>query len=245
MIYYLYDGTFEGLLTAVYEAYYRREKPSYIITKDQYEANLFSRPVTIISDYEKFYKVYRAIEEKISPQALRQVYYVFLSDLKDAATLIYHYLQLGWQVGADVDSHLFREPVRKMLAVYRQVCQERHRLLGLLRFRLLAEDIYLASCEPDHNIVSLLAPHFARRMADQNWIIHDQKRSLAAVYNRREWFIASLNFSEQPVYGADEEMYQQLWKQYFAGTAIADRQNLRLQRQFMPVRYWKHLIEKN
>ncbi|WP_333870522.1 TIGR03915 family putative DNA repair protein [Desulforamulus putei] len=245
MIYYLYDGTFEGLLTAIYEAYYRREKPAFIMRAEEYEANLFSRPVIIITDSEKSDKVYRSIEDKISRQALRHVYYAYLSDIKGVATLIYRYLQLGWQVGAELDSQLFREPVREMLAIYQRVSKERHRMLGLLRFCKLTGEIYFATCEPDHNIVGLVAPHFARRLADQNWVIYDQKRGLAAVYNQREWFITNLNLSGQLLYEENEKIYQQLWKQYFAGTAIQDRLNPKLQRQFMPVRYWKHLVEKN
>ena len=39
MIYYIYDNTFEGLLTAIYEAYYRRENPDDIIPKEREEEN--------------------------------------------------------------------------------------------------------------------------------------------------------------------------------------------------------------
>lgn len=245
MIYYIYDGTFEGLLTAIYEAYYRPEKPDLIMNVEEYEADLFSRPVIITTDETKSKKVYRSIEEKISEQALMHVYYAYLSDIKGIGTLIYHYLKLGWQVGADIDSQLSREPVREMHAVYQRVSKERHRMLGLLRFRKLTGEIFFATFEPDHNIVGLIAPHFARRLSDQNWIILDIKRKLAAVYNQKEWFITNWNLPENLPYEETEEIYQQLWKQYFASTAIQDRMNPRLQRQFMPVRYWKHLIEKN
>ncbi|HBG76385.1 MAG TPA: hypothetical protein DDW86_05450 [Clostridiales bacterium] len=45
--------------------------------------------------------------------------------------------------------------------------------------------------------------------------------------------------------GGEELELQQLWKQYFEGIAIRGRYHPGLQRQFMPRRYWKYLVEKN
>nr|WP_315988235.1 DUF4130 domain-containing protein [Desulforamulus aquiferis] len=42
-----------------------------------------------------------------------------------------------------------------------------------------------------------------------------------------------------------DNFYQELWKEYFKSTAIQGRKNPKLQKQFMPTRYWKYLIEKH
>ncbi|WP_028306403.1 hypothetical protein [Desulfitibacter alkalitolerans] len=39
MIVYIYDGTFSGLLTAVYEAFYQKEKPGQILKEWDYSQN--------------------------------------------------------------------------------------------------------------------------------------------------------------------------------------------------------------
>ena len=41
----------------------------------------------------------------------------------------------------------------------------------------------------------------------------------------------------------EEKEYRRLWKNYFDNIAIRERTNPRCQRNFMPVRYWKHLTE--
>ena len=41
----------------------------------------------------------------------------------------------------------------------------------------------------------------------------------------------------------DEAVYQKLWKGYFKNIAIKERENKRLQMQFMPKKYWKFLKE--
>ncbi|MFW6294603.1 MAG: DUF4130 domain-containing protein, partial [Halanaerobium sp.] len=35
-----------------------------------------------------------------------------------------------------------------------------------------------------------------------------------------------------------------LWKSFFSAVSIKNRLNPKLQRQFMPKKYWKYLIEK-
>ncbi|ETI99568.1 MAG: hypothetical protein Q611_LSC00264G0001, partial [Leuconostoc sp. DORA_2] len=40
-----------------------------------------------------------------------------------------------------------------------------------------------------------------------------------------------------------KDEYSSLWKCYFKSTTIEERKNLRLQRQMMPKRYWKHIFE--
>ena len=43
---------------------------------------------------------------------------------------------------------------------------------------------------------------------------------------------------------SDERLFQQMWKTYFKAIAIKERMNPRKQRQDMPVRFWKYLVEK-
>ena len=39
MIYYVYDSTFDGLLTCIYEAYYRHESPDDIVPMERVDDN--------------------------------------------------------------------------------------------------------------------------------------------------------------------------------------------------------------
>ncbi|GAB6181603.1 TIGR03915 family putative DNA repair protein [Desulfotomaculum defluvii] len=244
MIYFIYDGSFEGLLTAIYEAYYRNERPDYIITDNEFEQDLFSHTITIHTDHKKSNKVYQAIEEKISFLTLQHVFYVYLSELPGNGTLIYQYLRLGFRLGPQINSHITEAIVRKVLDISQRVSHERHRMLGLIRFQKLACDCFYAAMEPDHNIVGLVSPHFAKRLSDQNWIIHDLKRKIATVYNKKEWILTNLDVPQGLTYDNNEEFYQELWKSYFSSTTVRNRINQKLQKQYMPIRYWKHLVEK-
>ncbi|QTL99026.1 DUF4130 domain-containing protein [Iocasia frigidifontis] len=246
LYYYLYDGSFPGLMTAIYQAYYYEHKPNYIISSNKYQPALFAEKVIIKTDMKKFDRVYQAVKKKISNRSLQKIYYAYLSELDDIEMKIYRYLRMGFTIGKKIDGHLSNKLVLKLNKIYNKVSGERHRLLGLLRFRKIAGDIYYAPFEPDHNVITLMAPHFAKRLVDQNWIIHDLKREKAVIYNQQEWVLTDLKKRlDQGRLTAEEIEYQELWRGFFDSVAIENRKNSRLQRQFMPERYWKYLIEKS
>lgn len=245
MICYIYDGNFEGLLTAIYEAYYRKEHPNKILSINDYEKSFLYRDVFIDTDPNKAEKVYNSIKIKISNQSLKHVFHTFVSENENAGTWIYNYLRLGWKVGKELDLHLTDDRVLDIHNITRKVSREIHYMEGLLRFRKIKNDVFYAPFEPQFNIVGLLASHFANRMSDQNWIIHDVKRDIGVLYNQEEWIITNINLKGDITFAEDEEFYQKLWKEYFKNIAIKNRINPKLQKSNMPMKYWKYLIEKN
>lgn len=245
MITYIYDGSFEGLLTSVYDAFYSINKPEDIVSKDSYIENFLIEKVYIQTDIDKSQKVYEAIEMKISKDSLKRVFYAYLSELPGAEMIVLRYLQLGFKIGRDIDSNLANEHVLNMDNIYKKVAYERHRIVGLLRFKKVKEDILYAQVEPDHNIIALLAPHFKERLSSENFIIHDTKRDIAIFYNKSEWVIKDIEAPEPFLVKDMEESYEDLWRVYFNAISIKGKTNIKLQKRNMPMRYWKHLTEKN
>lgn len=241
---YIYDGSFEGLLTCIYEAFYRHENPSKIISQEISQIHILEKNINIETSTDKASKVYNSIVNKISQEVLDNVYYTYLSEYENSGKLIYEYLKLGWKLGNEVDSYLSDDRVLSLHKVVRRVGLEKHRMLGLVRFSECKGGIYYSEIEPDYNILQLIAPHFAYRMADQNWVIHDTKRSLAAIYNMKHWVMTELSLTSLPELTQREEFYQALWKKYYSSISIKERENPRLQLQYMPRRYWSHLVER-
>jgi len=244
MVVYTYDGTFEGLLTAIYEAFYQKSKPHRIIAKDNLQLGFLDQYVHITTNFEKSRKVYDSIAGKISRDTLEKAYQVYLSNDAEAGTIIFEYLRLGWKMGGRVNSHLSDDRVLRVHKICQRVCLENHRFLGFVRFKRLKGGVYYAPIEPDNNIVELLAPHFAERLSDQKWVIHDVKRGLAAVFNGEGWIITDLTLDRLPEQEESESRYLELWKEFFREIAIVNRTNFQLQKRLMPVRYWKYIPEK-
>lgn len=244
MLAYIYDGSFEGLLTAIFEAYSHKEEPDAIMSEQGLQQDLLAQYVQIETDPAKSDRVYASILRNISQEALKNVYYTYLSDDIEAGILVYLYLKLGWKMGSKVDFHLADKTVFKVMDINRRLKFEAHRLTGFVRFRQVEGDIYYSAVSPDYNVVEVLAPHFAERLSDQKWIIHDVKRELAALYNKKTWIMSEFSAEDIPGNTKDEIHYVKLWKEFFNTLAIPSRINPKLQRQLMPRRYWEHLAEK-
>lgn len=244
MICYIFDGSFEGLLTSIYEAYYMKEKVEEIIPLSKFQPTLLTEPKNIETNEVKSSKVYTAIKNKISTGALELIYHVYLSEIDGCCSLIYNYVKLGFKIGGKVNLHLHEDVVLNIHNISNKVTNECHRMLGFVRFKFIA-NMYYSSVEPDHNIIGLLAPHFSERLPNERWIIHDLRRNIAVFYNKREWILTtftaenvdSITIKEEP------ELYESLWKDFFNTIAIAERTNPAYQKRNMPKRYWKHLTE--
>jgi probable DNA metabolism protein len=241
---YVYDGTFNGLLTAIFEAYYRKEDPSLITTDENLQTNFLEEIVYIKTDNQKSARVYDSIVCNITLDCAEDIYYTFLSSYEDSATWIYQYLKLGFKVKKKLSLYQNDEAVMRIRNTVYKVLGEKHRLMGLHRFSMLESGIYYAPISPDHDVTELLAPHFAKRLADQNWVIHDVKRKKAAVYDTREWYITDFDYDEHSLVKEKNQDFQDLWKRYFSHISIKERRNISLHRKMMPARYWKHMTEK-
>lgn len=244
MITYIYDGSFDGLLTSIYEAFYSKIKPSDIVRSEDFVENFLVEKIQIETDPQKAKKVYQAIESKISPGSLRRVFYAYLSELPNSGMIILRYLQIGFKIGPDIDLNLANEDVLNMDKIAHLVGKERHRVTGILRFKKIKEDILYARIEPDHNIVALLAPHFKERMRAENFIIHDTKREIGVFYNKKEWIVKDIERVDPFLVRDSEEIYEDLWRTYFKSVSIETKTNPKLQKRNMPMRYWKYLTEK-
>lgn len=245
MICYIYDGTFEGLLTSIYEAYYKREKPEKILREDEFIPTLITLPIFIKTDEVKASKVYEAIKTKISSNSLKFCFYVYLSEVKDSGSIIYHYVKLGFKIGKTIDMHLHEDDVLKVIKIVKKVIWEHHRMLGFVRFKEIHNNFLYSPIEPDHNIVALITPHFTERLSNENFIIHDLKREIASIYNKSQWSMMPLSKEHGIKLSTEikEGLYEELWKEYFNSTVIHSRLNPKLQRMHMPKRYWKFLTE--
>lgn len=242
---YVTDGSFEGLLSAVYDSWYNREdhvlnilpalplQPDFLITYKPVKTN-----------EAKAAKVFDAVVEKITGEAARRLMLCWFSEQEDAGRIILNYLRFGFSQGPTVEEMVTHKFVKPMHDASSRVGFEAHRMMGLLRFYKTKQDSFCAVIEPQYYILPLLAEHFAARLPGERWLIHDKARALTAAYENNDWGIVPGRLIDTVKMHDNEENYQQMWSRYFDAMAIESRLNPNLQRHFMPKRYWKHLVEK-
>lgn len=240
---YLYDGTFEGLLTCVYY-HYKKINAEGIYTIQSYQQSILNEYEMIKTDIVKAKTVSDAIIKKISKEAYEDIFYCYLSNKDNKENIILEFLKFGFKYGRGTMNFFSHEKVLPLQEASLKVSKEAHRLLGITRFSDI-EGILYAKINPDSDLLLLLIDHFADRYKYEKFIIYDEKRKKAVVYANNSWEIKeNVNFDEME-FSNKEKLIHGLWKQYFTDLAIKERTNTNLQFQFVPARYRKNITEFN
>src|SRR6187455_1967092 len=92
MIPVLYDGSFEGFLTAVFEIYEYKIVSPVIYKRGFANGSLFGAAHVVQTDKEKCKRVYGRLSDKLSKNGLDRVYPAFLSELKDIENALFNYI---------------------------------------------------------------------------------------------------------------------------------------------------------
>lgn len=244
---FVFDGTFQGLLTAVFEAYATKRRPDTITARQDAGNGLFEHHVEVATDAAKAGRVWKGIKTHLGADRRQMVYLAFLSGDRDGATAIYRFLRDNLPSGdperpeADLNAQL------EVAQLAQKVGREAHRYKGFVRFAQVDEDQYLALIEPRHDVLPLLRRHFQARYADQNWIIYDIKRDYGLSYDRRHTTVIHLDLAHVmagiATAGDNERLCQTLWRRYHSVAAVGERANPKLQQGKLPRRFWPHLTE--
>ena len=64
-------------------------------------------------------------------------------------------------------------------------------------------------------------------------------------YNKKNLLVGDINKADSSLVRDSEEIYEELWKTYFKAISIEGKKNPKLQKNMMPKRYWKNLVEKS
>ena len=194
MIPVVYDGSFAGLLTTIFEVYEYKLSDTAIYKADAVPTSLFGAVHKVHTDEVKAEKVLRKLKEKLSPIAVGQFYKTFLSELPSIETHLLRYVQYAISSKQPVENDYSHPDVLMLQQVSRKVQREKHRMEAFVRFQLTREGLYYAMIQPDYNVLLLIAKHFKDRYADQRWLIYDTRRKYGLYYDLEQVSEVQLHF---------------------------------------------------
>ncbi|MBN2050619.1 MAG: TIGR03915 family putative DNA repair protein [Spirochaetales bacterium] len=237
------EGGLSGYLSAVFEAYrLKLRQPRFrCLRAPEQEPELFNSGLTVPLSEERAERVARGVMRRGGDEVWKTVLRAFLSDAGGREDMLYLFIRRLMDGGeAELLHRLDLPEVAAVVRAAGRTAREAQKFLGILRFVKYA-DIYYAPMEPECRILPLTAAHFRARFADQAWIIHDLRRKEALFWNKRDLTFETGVTARAP---EDEDaFFQGLWKSYFTAAALAERRNLNLQRNFVPLKYRSHMPE--
>ena len=252
MIVFVYDGTFEGLLCAVFESYDRKLVPEKLVSAQLLSHGLFDTEIIITTEPLKAARVWKSLQKKLSSRNKQLPFHAFLYGKEEIDQTVFSFIRLVFDTPHDVDHDYANPVVLRIKQIKRKVGLEAMRTIQFVRFQKTADDIYFAALSPDFDVLPLATQHFLDRYKDQQWIIYDLKRDYGIYYDLNEvkeitldtkQFSALTGKINDNVMEEGEAGYQAYWQQYVKAVTIRERLNLKQQLRLMPRRYWKYLPE--
>ncbi|QOR74295.1 TIGR03915 family putative DNA repair protein [Cruoricaptor ignavus] len=247
----IYDGSFEGLLTAIFEVHEYKFRDLEIVAEAFPDENLFAEKHQVFTDVAKAKRIEAFVEKYSGSEGVRNLLRVFLSENENRERLIFFSVNYLIQEKVDIFSNYANEQIVEISNIVKSVGRETHRMKAFVRFRKLADDSYFAHIEPDFNVLPLIINHFKNRYSDQRWMIYDLRRNYGIYYdlNNVEFFFPTSEMRERLLKPSEflheeEFAFENLWRNYFRSTNIRERKNPKLHLQHLPKRYWKYLTEK-
>ena len=240
-IVYCYDGSGEGLLCCIFDAYARRERPMIIWSGEAEEPTLFDVH-RVHTDPVHAQRVKRAIETQLGAVALEWIRGAFLSDLEDREVRILEFVQLGIAVGRDVTKMLSDPRVDVIYKAVRRLVGEAHLLKGFVRFSDF-DGVLCAEIAPKNQVLPLLSTHFRTRLPGERFLIYDRTHRQALVHADGQSRILSLEHWEMPSANRAEQAYRKLWRRFYDTIAIQARENPKCRQTHMPKRFWNCMTE--
>ncbi|MCX5792860.1 MAG: TIGR03915 family putative DNA repair protein [Elusimicrobia bacterium] len=238
---YVYDNSFNGLICAIKAA--AIDAAAEITLAAPAQDSLFSSAVEVEASPADSAAFLRKLDGLAGEGTAENMKLCWLWNGPEKEKMLLTYARMAFSKGKKLNDLLADPAVAKVLKAAAAVLREGHRLKGFLRFSELSDCTLYARMEPDHNVLPLIAGHFRRRMAASDWVIHDARRNMAALYFGGRLRVAELTGDQTPPRSETDRQVTGLWRTFFEAVAIRERTNPRAQRGGVPLKYRANMPE--
>jgi probable DNA metabolism protein len=238
----LYDGSWEGFLSGVFACFeHKPPEDATLLPAGRVQPPALFEPLGVAVCPERAARV-EAGMYRLGADVPATVYKAWLSEKDGMEDDIVAALRVGFAERRNPFPSLELPFVRRAALAAKSVGHEAQRLLGLLRFTRIADDLYGADFGHDYNLLPLIGAHFHTRFPDRRLIIRDTARRIAILSDPSGWSITPLPDGPLvPLPSAEDSAA--LWKRYFKAIANPERLNPALQRRFVPLKYRQYITE--
>lgn len=188
----IYDGSFNGFLTAVYSAFDEKIQVADIQKNGITQEGLFSDIETIFTEMNNAKSVWNGIQSK-SHIAIRNIYFAFLSEQKGIEIILYKYIKKLFSPADMLSLNFTNELESKINQLAKTVGKEKQYMETSIKFSQTADAIHFGIIKPENDILPLISRHYRFQLSDKPWLIYDCKRNYGLYYNLKTVELVSLN----------------------------------------------------
>lgn len=179
----IYDGSFKGLLTAVYTVFEKDVQDVIIAKAGQYAPALFTREFPVNTDPVKASGVWKSLRVKAGAVACDQLYRAFLSEVKGAENVILQYVGLVFSKEHFNPEDPGEACIKKISYAAAMVTRSEQRCYDYVCRAFKTHSGKWVSVQPDFNVLPLLAKRFREEKGGKAWVLYDRRRNYGFHYD--------------------------------------------------------------
>ena len=100
----VYDGTFNGFLTAIFEVFEYKYSDAKIVKENTYHTSIFGNDHIVETNKDKALRVWKGIVKYAQKQTAEQLYHAWLSELPNIEKYLLQYIQYLFKTKQSVES---------------------------------------------------------------------------------------------------------------------------------------------
>ena len=183
MLVFRYDKSFDGLLSALFDAYSMRAFPEALIGPGEPEPLFTERVHDVATDEAHAGRVWRGLERRLTARTRSMFVYAWHGEQPQGDLLMLRCLRRVFDEGGGVVADQADPDMKSLFQLALKVSHERERLKQFVRLQKAADGTYFAAVTPEHDALPLAVDYFTDRFADQRWLIYDRRRDCGYYYD--------------------------------------------------------------
>ncbi|MCT7573646.1 TIGR03915 family putative DNA repair protein [Aliarcobacter butzleri] len=153
----VYDGSFEGFLSLVYEVYYKKLKHIKIY-KTLPNEMIFEEILELKTSKDNAIKVLTAIKTKFPKELIQRILNIFMCDSKEFELYLLEYIIIGFKEVKQL-YNINNSCVFYLNNLEKELFRNVHKLTGFIRFEELEDATLYAKVESKFNVVYFLGAY--------------------------------------------------------------------------------------
>ncbi len=151
----LYDASFDGLFTAIFEVFEYRYKDVEIVSRERFhQENIFAGIHEVVTQTDKSERVLKKLEQSLGKKGIHKLLKVFLSEDPELEKIILSAIKGSVKNPQEnILENYADSDIMKISKICKSVDRESHRMTAFVRFEKMQDGIFFAKVDPDFNVL--------------------------------------------------------------------------------------------
>ena len=178
----IYDGTFNGFLSGIYQAFEKHMDVVDVQQEGKCQSEFFAQTLKVTTNIEQAKQVWYTLRDK-NYESLKSIYFAFLSEVGGIELQLYRQIETMIRGNKDIGSKSSTTTPINIADLAARVADEKRATETDLALNFPKGKAPVVYLKPKYNILPLISKYFRLAYPSGPWVIFDQLRNYGLYYD--------------------------------------------------------------